>query len=112
MFADRFTKDGSKEAGKNPAISLVKDFDKSIPEIPCYPADLNQVWTNIIDNAIAAMRDTGGTLTVTEGTHTAAIALLGNYMASIFVGGADGHGGTLVTETPLPDQPTLAHPHG
>ncbi len=33
------------------------------PEIPCYPGDLNQVWTNIIDNAIAAMRG-GGTLTV------------------------------------------------
>jgi signal transduction histidine kinase len=61
MFAEHFTKDGSKD-GK--PITVVKDFDKSIPEIPCYPGDLNQVWTNIIDNAIAAMRDTGGTLTV------------------------------------------------
>jgi signal transduction histidine kinase len=65
MFADRLTKDGAgKEPAKGPAITLVKDFDKSLPEIPCYPGDLNQVWTNIIDNAIAAMRDTGGTLTV------------------------------------------------
>jgi fibronectin-binding autotransporter adhesin len=56
---------------------------------------------------------TGGTLTVTDGTHTAAIALLGNYMASTLVAGADGHGGTLVTEGPLPGQPppALAHPH-
>ncbi|WP_369807421.1 sensor histidine kinase [Mycobacterium sp. E3305] len=61
MFADRLTKDGSKGTK---AITLVKDFDQSLPEIPCYPGDLNQVWTNIIDNAIAAMRDTGGTLTV------------------------------------------------
>lgn len=61
MFADRLSKDGS---GGDKAITLVKDFDKSLPEIPCYPADLNQVWTNIIDNALAAMRDTGGTLTV------------------------------------------------
>jgi signal transduction histidine kinase len=61
MFADRLTKDGSKDAR---AITVVKDFDKSLPEIPCYPGDLNQVWTNIIDNALAAMRDTGGTLTV------------------------------------------------
>lgn len=61
MFADRLTKDG----GKNPqAITVVKDFDQSLPEIPCYPGDLNQVWTNIIDNAIAAMRDKGGTLTI------------------------------------------------
>ncbi|MGD1240731.1 sensor histidine kinase [Mycobacterium seoulense] len=64
MFADRLTKDGSKDAGNHPAITLVKDFDQSLPQIPCYPGDLNQVWTNIIDNAIAAMRDTGGTLTV------------------------------------------------
>jgi hypothetical protein len=57
---------------------------------------------------------TGGTLTVTDGTHTAAIALLGNYMASTLVTGADGHGGTLVTDAPLPGQPppSLAHPHG
>jgi signal transduction histidine kinase len=60
MFADRFGKDGSKAAK---GITLAKDFDHSIPEIPCYPGDLNQVWTNIIDNALAAMRD-GGTLTV------------------------------------------------
>ncbi|MGD1205981.1 sensor histidine kinase [Mycobacterium seoulense] len=64
MFADRLTKDGSKDAGNHPVITLVKDFDQSLPQIPCYPGDLNQVWTNIIDNAIAAMRDTGGTLTV------------------------------------------------
>jgi signal transduction histidine kinase len=68
MFADRLTKDGTKDAGGDPVITLVKDFDKSLPEIPCYPGDLNQVWTNIIDNAIAAMRGNpgsqGGTLTV------------------------------------------------
>jgi signal transduction histidine kinase len=61
MFADRLTKDATTDAK---AITLVKDFDRTLPEIPCYPGDLNQVWTNIIDNALAAMRDTGGTLTV------------------------------------------------
>jgi signal transduction histidine kinase len=64
MFADRLTKDPGKEPNNGRAITVVKDFDRSLPEIPCYPGDLNQVWTNIIDNAIAAMRDTGGTLTV------------------------------------------------
>ncbi|WP_369831935.1 sensor histidine kinase [Mycobacterium sp. E796] len=64
MFADRLTKDAGREASKNPVITLVKDFDQSLPEIPCYPGDLNQVWTNIIDNALAAMREQGGTLTV------------------------------------------------
>ncbi|HEX5252372.1 MAG TPA: ATP-binding protein [Mycobacterium sp.] len=64
MFADRLTKDAGKGAGKDNVVTVVKDFDQTLPEIPCYPGDLNQVWTNIIDNAIAAMRDTGGTLTI------------------------------------------------
>ncbi|MFN8090077.1 MAG: ATP-binding protein [Mycobacterium sp.] len=49
--------------GKNSSIKLIKDFDQTLPEIHCYPGDLNQVWTNIIDNAIQAM-DGAGTLTV------------------------------------------------
>ena len=31
--------------------------------MPAYPGELNQVWTNLIDNAVAAMPD-GGTLTI------------------------------------------------
>jgi hypothetical protein len=42
--------------------------------------------------------DTGGTLTVKDGSHIAKLALLGNYMATSFVTAADGHGGTLITE--------------
>ena len=44
-------------------ITVVKDFDRSLPPIPGYPAELNQVWTNLIDNAVSAM-DGHGTLTV------------------------------------------------
>jgi signal transduction histidine kinase len=44
-------------------ITVVKDFDRSLPPIPAYPAELNQVWTNLIDNAVSAM-DGHGTLTV------------------------------------------------
>jgi signal transduction histidine kinase len=61
MFADRLGKDAGKSSAP---IAVAKEFDRSLPEIPCYPGDLNQVWTNIIDNAIAAMRDEGGTLTL------------------------------------------------
>jgi signal transduction histidine kinase len=53
---------GSK-VGKDATIKLVKEYDKTLPELLCYPGDLNQVWTNIIDNAIDAM-DGSGTLTV------------------------------------------------
>ena len=44
-------------------IKVVKDYDRELPPIPAYPAELNQVWTNLIDNAVAAMNGTG-TLTV------------------------------------------------
>jgi signal transduction histidine kinase len=46
-----------------PGITVVKDYDPALPPVPGYPAELNQVWTNLIDNAVSAMGDTG-TLTV------------------------------------------------
>jgi signal transduction histidine kinase len=51
-------------AGKiGDGITVVKEFDTTLPRIPAYPGELNQVWTNLIDNAVAAM-DGSGTLTV------------------------------------------------
>ncbi|MEW9532135.1 ATP-binding protein [Microbispora sp. NPDC049125] len=44
-------------------VRLVKEFDRSLPPIPAYAAELNQVWTNLIDNAIGAMNG-DGTLTI------------------------------------------------
>jgi signal transduction histidine kinase len=44
-------------------IRVVKDYDRSLPAIPAYGGELNQVWTNIIHNAIFAMGDSG-TLTI------------------------------------------------
>ena len=44
-------------------VTVVKDYDRSLPKLPAYPGELNQVWTNIIDNAVDAMAG-GGTLTV------------------------------------------------
>jgi signal transduction histidine kinase len=46
-----------------PGIRVVRDYNRSLPRIPAYPAELNQVWTNLIDNAVFAMGETG-TLTV------------------------------------------------
>ncbi|GAA2973416.1 ATP-binding protein [Streptomyces enissocaesilis] len=47
-------------------ITVVKQYDETLPRVPAYPAELNQVWTNLIDNAVAAMNSTDrdGTLTV------------------------------------------------
>ena len=40
----------------------------------------------------------GGTLTVTDGTHTAQITLAGDYIGSTFTASDDGHGGTMVVD--------------
>ena len=56
--------------------------------------------------------NSGGTLTVADGTHTANIALSGQYMAS-FVKSADGFGGTLIQDAPpatLTQTQTLTQP--
>ena len=50
---------GAKLAG----IDVVKEYDRDLPAVPAYPAELNQVWTNLIDNAIGAM-DGAGRLTL------------------------------------------------
>jgi len=42
-------------------ITVVRDYSAGVPQIEAYPGELNQVWTNIIDNAIDAM-DGAGTL--------------------------------------------------
>jgi len=44
-------------------VTVRKEYDRSLPKIPAYAAELNQVWTNLIDNALAAMGGSG-TLTV------------------------------------------------
>ncbi|GAA3226204.1 ATP-binding protein [Pseudonocardia petroleophila] len=52
-----------RKLGDEGGVEIVKDYDRTLPAVPVYSAELNQVWTNIIDNAIDAM-DGSGTLTV------------------------------------------------
>jgi len=49
-----------------PGITVVKDYDRGVPQIPAYAGELNQVWTNLIDNAVSAM-GSSGVLTVRTG---------------------------------------------
>jgi signal transduction histidine kinase len=52
-------------------INVIEHYDDAIPKIRVFPGELNQVWTNIIDNAIDAMEVNGkGNLTITS-THDA-----------------------------------------
>jgi hypothetical protein len=56
----------------------------------------------------------GGILTVTDGSHTANIALVGNYIASTFVRSSDGHGGANVVDpsaTETSQTSLLVQPH-
>jgi signal transduction histidine kinase len=45
-------------------ITVVRDFDADLPRVDAYPGELNQLWTNLIDNAADAM-DGNGTLRIT-----------------------------------------------
>lgn len=40
-------------------VTLKRAFDRSAPRIMAYGSELNQVWTNLIDNAIDAVNGTG-----------------------------------------------------
>ena len=57
--------------------------------------------------------NTGGTLSLTNGTQSASIALLGSYMASSFVMESDNHGGTMVLADAVRSgsQSLLTNPH-
>jgi signal transduction histidine kinase len=46
-----------------PDVEIVRDFAADVPSLDAYPGELNQVWTNLIANAIDAM-DGAGTLRV------------------------------------------------
>ncbi|MEA2485212.1 MAG: hypothetical protein QOD46_323, partial [Actinomycetota bacterium] len=48
-------------------ITVVRDYSKEVPQIEAIPGELNQVWTNLIDNAIDAM-DGRGTLRLSTRT--------------------------------------------
>ena len=51
-----------------------------------------------------------GTLIVSDGTHTARLAILGSYAAGNFHLATDGQGGTRITD-PVVDSGTIASPH-
>jgi signal transduction histidine kinase len=44
-------------------VTVVKEYDRSLPKVPAYAGELNQVWTNLVHNALDAMAGQG-TLTL------------------------------------------------
>jgi signal transduction histidine kinase len=42
-----------------PGIQVHREYDRDLPVIEAYGSELNQVWTNLIDNAAQAMKGVG-----------------------------------------------------
>ena len=51
---------------KHTTIALVRDYDRALPKLTVRGSELNQVWTNLLDNAIDALGEQG---TITISTH-------------------------------------------
>ena len=47
-------------------ITVARDYEAGVPQIRAYPGELNQVWTNLIDNALDAMNGSGTLRLVTR----------------------------------------------
>jgi signal transduction histidine kinase len=52
-------------------VEVTREYDRSLPPVCVYPGELNQVWTNLIDNAVDAMGGKGRLVvrTTVDGDH-------------------------------------------
>jgi signal transduction histidine kinase len=50
---------------KHTDIAVVRDYDRTLPRLTVRGSELNQVWTNLLDNAIDAVGDRG-TISITS----------------------------------------------
>ena len=48
---------------KHTEIEVVRDYDRTLPKLTVRGSELNQVWTNLLDNAIDALGERG-TITI------------------------------------------------
>ncbi|MEH1906436.1 ATP-binding protein [Nostoc sp.] len=62
-----------KADGCRPAIEIIKDYGK-FPLIECYPGQLNQVFMNILANAIDALEEGMGNTSLREAAPTATLS--------------------------------------
>ena len=61
-------------ASRLDGVDVQRDFDAGVPLIDAYAAELNQVWTNLIDNAVDAM-DGHGALRLTTRVDRGAVVV-------------------------------------
>jgi signal transduction histidine kinase len=64
-------------------VTVVRSYDRTIPPIMAYGSELNQVWTNLIDNAIDAVNGTGKICIGTSLEHQQLLVEIVDYGAGI-----------------------------
>jgi signal transduction histidine kinase len=50
---------------KHEPVKLERDYDRNLPRVTVHGSELNQVWTNLLTNALDALEGRGGTITIT-----------------------------------------------
>ena len=55
-------------------VEIVRDYDDGLPTVEASGSELNQVWTNLIDNAVDALGE-GGRLTLRTGRQGARLSI-------------------------------------
>ncbi len=48
---------------KHGSVDVVREYDRALPAVTVRGSELNQVWTNLLDNAVDAL-DGNGTITI------------------------------------------------
>jgi len=64
-------------------VTVIRAFDRSVPHIMAYGSELNQVWTNLIDNAIHAVNGTGKICISTSLEHDQVVVEIVDFGAGI-----------------------------
>jgi signal transduction histidine kinase len=59
-------------------VKIVRDYGADIPRIEAYAGELNQVWTNLIDNAVDAMNGAGTLRVATRAEGDAVVVEIGD----------------------------------
>ncbi len=64
-------------------ITIIRDYDVTLPKVMGIGSDLNQVWTNLLDNAIDAMKGQGTLQVITRNENSFAMVEIADNGAGI-----------------------------
>lgn len=55
---------------KHKKVEVIQDFEENLPPVKAIVGELNQVWTNVLDNAIDAVEEEKGKITISTKSDT------------------------------------------